>query len=178
MARWLRYVRDAPNDMSVVKTEPTAWQYRQLLGFVRRRVNSGQVAEDVTQEVFASMAETLARTAETAPRTLGWLYTVARRRIVDEARRHAPADTVPLELAPAPEAVGGEYGVVVARTLDAALAALTESQRSVVVLRLLRGESFAEIAQRLGVTAEACRMRFLRGLEQLREEFEKEGLTP
>ena len=30
----------------------------------------------------------------------------------------------------------------------------------------------------LQTSEEACRMRFMRGLQQLRREFEKEGLTP
>ena len=45
-------------------------------------------------------------------------------------------------------------------------------------MRLLEGRSFAEIGDALGVTEEACRMRFMRGLEQLRTDFEKEGLNP
>lgn len=45
-------------------------------------------------------------------------------------------------------------------------------------MRLLEGRSFAEIGDALGVTVEACRMRFMRALEQLRTDFEKEGLNP
>jgi DNA-directed RNA polymerase specialized sigma24 family protein len=48
----------------------------------------------------------------------------------------------------------------------------------VVVLRLIEGASFREIADRLGVTEEACRMRFMRGLEQMRDDLEQEGLAP
>ncbi len=158
--------------------EPTTGQYRHVLRFVRRRVDSADRADDVAQEVFASMAEALARSAETAPEALGWLYTVARRRIVDDARREAGEETVPLELAVDPHVADDEYGPLVARTLAAALTRLTRVQRRVVVLRLLRGTSFAEIARLDGTTEEASRMRFLRGLEHVREEFEKEGLTP
>jgi RNA polymerase sigma-70 factor (ECF subfamily) len=153
-------------------------EYRRVLGFVQSRVRSPERAEDIVQEVFASMAASLARSADSAPRTLAWLYTVARRRIADEARRRARSDAVSLELVPDAEARAQEYGELVARTLGEGLAALTEAQRRVVVLRLLHGRSFAEIAARLGTTEEACRMRFLRGLEQLRAEFEQEGVTP
>jgi RNA polymerase sigma-70 factor (ECF subfamily) len=159
-------------------TEPTPSQYRQLRRFVRRRVTSAEAADDVTQEVFASMASALADSGRAAPKTLGWLYTVARRRIIDEGRRNARAETLSLEVVPDPERIGNEYGPLVSRTLLAAIARLGEAQRSVLVLRLLRGESFADIAKRVGITEEACRMRFMRALEQLRDEFEKEGLTP
>jgi DNA-directed RNA polymerase specialized sigma24 family protein len=38
--------------------------------------------------------------------------------------------------------------------------------------------SFAAIGRELGLSEGACRMRFMRGLRDLREEFEKEGLEP
>jgi RNA polymerase sigma-70 factor, ECF subfamily len=172
-----RYVPSRHDDFLLVIPEPTPSRYRQLRRFVRRRVSSSEAAEDVTQEVFASMAQVLARSEASAPESLGWLYAVARRRIIDEARR-TRAETVSLEVVPDPEAGDGNYGSLVASTLSAALERLSEGQRSVLVLRLLRGESFSAIAKQVGITEEACRMRFMRGLEQLRDEFEKEGLTP
>jgi RNA polymerase sigma-70 factor (ECF subfamily) len=156
---------------------PTAAHYRQVLRFVRRRVPSSQDAEDITQEVFLDMAASLAASAEAAPPTLGWLYTVARRRIADEARRRARTRTVSLEVVAPPEARAA-YGGLVAHALDEALATLPEGQRRVVLERLIQGRSFAEIARSVGATEEACRMRFLRGLQQLRRELEQRGLEP
>jgi RNA polymerase sigma-70 factor (ECF subfamily) len=152
-------------------------QYKEILGFVRRRTGTSADAEDITQEVFASAAEQLSRSTSSAPPTLGWLYTVARRRLVDEARQRRRPETVSLELVREPEAES-EYGDSVARAFDSALGRLTEGQRVVVLLRLLEGRSFAEIARRVAATEEACRMRFMRGLEQLRTELEREGITP
>ena len=151
--------------------------YSEIFRFIRRRVPSSADAEDLTQEAFASAAEALARSADSSPPTLGWLYTVARRRVIDEARRQRPS-TVPLELVRSTEAPRDRYDGAVARALENALKALTEPQRHVVVLRLLEGWRFTEIAGEVGATEEACRMRFMRGLEQLRTEFEKEGLNP
>ena len=151
--------------------------YKEILGFVRRRAGTSVDAEDITQEVFASAAEQLSRSAGSAPPTLGWLYTVARRRLVDEARQRRRPETVSLELVREPEAEA-DYGDSVARAFDSALSRLTEGQRVVVLLRLLEGRSFAEIAKRVAATEEACRMRFMRGLEQLRTELEREGITP
>jgi RNA polymerase sigma-70 factor, ECF subfamily len=159
------------------RAESLRVQYPEILRFVRRRVGSTTEAEDVTQEAFASAAEALARSSEAAPPTVAWLYTVARRRLIDEARRRR-ADTIPLELVRETAAREDEYGGLVGRALGACLGTLSETRRSVVVLRLLEGWSFAEIGAELGATEEACRVRFMRGLEQLRDYFEKEGLTP
>jgi RNA polymerase sigma-70 factor (ECF subfamily) len=156
--------------------DPLRRHYREILGYVRGRVGSDEEAAEVTQEVFAAAAEELARSADSAPPTLAWLYTVARRRLVDERRRRH-LDLVPLEVV-RDSSADADYGEAVRRALDASLGELTEGQRQVVVLRLIEGWSFREIAERVGVTEEACRMRFMRGLEQLRDDFEQEGLTP
>jgi RNA polymerase sigma-70 factor (ECF subfamily) len=157
--------------------DPLRRHYREILGYVRSRVGSDEEAAEITQDVFAAAAEDLARSAGDAPPTLSWLYTVARKRLVDETRRRGRVDLVSLEAVRDPGTEEG-YGEAVRRALDASLAEMTEGQRQVVVLRLIEGWSFREIADGVGVTEEACRMRFMRGLEQLRDDFEQEGLTP
>jgi RNA polymerase sigma-70 factor (ECF subfamily) len=152
-------------------------QYREVLRFVRRRVRSGETAEEVTQEVFVDAAATLAHSSTVAQPSLAWLYTVARRRIVDEARRRARTPTVPLELVDDPTQPDG-YGEGVARALRAGLESMPEGQRLVVTGRLLRGRGFAELARDFNLSEEACRMRFMRGLQHLRSIFEEEGLQP
>lgn len=157
--------------------DPLRRHYREILGYVRSRVDSDEQAAEVTQDVFAAAAEELARSAGDAPPTLSWLYTVARKRLVDETRGRGRVDLVSLEAVSDPGA-DEDYGESVRRALDASLAEMSEGQRQVVVLRLIEGWSFREIADGVGVTEEACRMRFMRGLEQLRDDFEQEGLTP
>jgi DNA-directed RNA polymerase specialized sigma24 family protein len=43
-------------------------------------------------------------------------------------------------------------------------------------MKLLQGLAFVEIARRVGATEAACKMRFARGLESVRDELTKEGL--
>jgi RNA polymerase sigma-70 factor (ECF subfamily) len=145
--------------------------YRQLYGFVRRRTVSDVDAEDVVAEVFADAATALERFRPGATPVLAWLYTVARRRLADEARRRSrtPAFVVAEPM---------EYGADVARAIRRALDALPDGQRSVVVLKLIEGWSFREIAERVGATEAASKMRVSRALERLRDELEQEGVGP
>jgi RNA polymerase sigma-70 factor (ECF subfamily) len=147
--------------------------YGQVYRYVRRRTGDHDRAEELTQQVFADAAAGLDE--HPAP-ALSWLYTVARRRFADESRRRAQAHVVALD----PEATAGptEYGPGVASALSSALEQLPAGQRDVVVMKLLRGLRFAEIAGRLGVTEEAAKMRFVRALQALRSELEERGITP
>jgi RNA polymerase sigma factor (sigma-70 family) len=145
--------------------------YGQVYRYVRRRTHDHDRAEELTQQVFVDAAAGL-KEGHPSP-TLAWLYTVARRRFADDVRRKKQAELVPLD----PRA-GREYGPDVAADLSAALAALGGGQRDVIVLKLVRGLRFAEIATALGISEDAAKMRFVRALQTLRAELEQRGVTP
>jgi RNA polymerase sigma-70 factor, ECF subfamily len=156
-----------------------ARRYREVYRFVRRQTVSTRDAEDLTQDVFAEAARSLGPLTVEAPPTLAWLYTVARRRLIDATRRDRRragriAETG-LELVPT---APSEYGPTVARALIEAIAALPDGQREVVVRKVLQGQSFAEIADELNATEAACKMRFARGLDAVRVELGRLGVEP
>jgi RNA polymerase sigma-70 factor (ECF subfamily) len=149
--------------------------YRRIYRFARRRSETHEQAEDVAQSVFAAAAEHLGRVRPEAPPTLAWLYTVAERRLIDEARRRERrGSALPLTEA----AASTEFGRDVSAALRSALGALPASQREVVVLRLLEGRSFAEVAARVGTSEAAAKMRFARALDSVREALRREGIEP
>ena len=143
--------------------------YDQVYRYLRWRTQDRDRAEELTQQVFADAAASL---RDTGGPELAWLYTVAKRRFADEARKRGAQ----LSTVPSPET--SEYGPDVAGALRSALERLPEGQRQIVVLKLLRGARFAEIGERLGLTEAAAKMRFVRALDALRSELEDEGVTP
>jgi RNA polymerase sigma factor (sigma-70 family) len=151
--------------------------YRDVFRFVRRRTATQHEAEEVTQAVFAQAAERLEASRDSVA-LRGWLYTVARRRLVDEARRRSRSGSVVSLDGFALPVRERRYGGEVSETLRRALEQLPASHLSVVVGRLIEGRSFAELAAALGVSEAACKMRFLRGLASVRAVFEEEGLEP
>jgi RNA polymerase sigma-70 factor (ECF subfamily) len=158
--------------------EPWRRQYGSVYRFVRRRARSREEAEDLTQEVFeaAILALGQARLDAEAP-PLAWLYTVARRRLIDRLRAPARGGA-----ALDPELGGADdersYGPSIVNALLDGLRSLDEAQRRVVVMKVFEGRSFAEIAAEVGASEEACRMRLSRGLAILRRELERKGVTP
>jgi RNA polymerase sigma-70 factor, ECF subfamily len=118
--------------------------------------------------VFADAALTLSRMDASPASLVGLLYTIARRRFADEARRNGHrGERVPLEAIddelPAPE-----YGSNLAHAIREAIAQLPDEQRRVVCLKLIEGCPFAEIASLTGATEAAAKMRFQRGLAAVR----------
>ena len=57
-------------------------------------------------------------------------------------------------------------------------AALPGGQSHVVLLKLVRGLTFAEIGVEVGLTEAAAKMRFVRALEQLRADLSERGIEP
>jgi len=143
--------------------------YGDVYRYLRRRTGDHHEAEELTQRVFADAAASL----DGAETPLAWLYTVARRRFADQARRSGR--TVALGELPASELV---HGPATARAIRAALAQVPQAEREVIVAKLLEGRPFAEIARRANATEAACKMRFVRGLRTLRTLLEQEGIEP
>jgi len=137
-----------------------------LLGFIRGRVSDPLDAEDIVQDVFRELAEAN-RLLVPIDHVTGWLFRVARNRIIDLFRRRRPERlSVPLagaegetgasleDLLPSPEA--GPEALYARRVLleelELALDELPEEQRWVFVAHELEGKSFKEMAAETGVS--------------------------
>jgi len=147
--------------------------YGQIYRYVRRCAGNPTRAEDLTQEVFADAVAAERRAPSSDGPSLPGLYTVARRRFADDARVLERSDRL-LRAVPPPTGADAEL----ATALRSALSRLAAPQREVLTLKLLRGGTFAEIAERLGTSEAAAKMRFVRALRLLRAELIEEGVQP
>jgi RNA polymerase sigma-70 factor, ECF subfamily len=150
-----------------------------LLGYLVRMTRERAVAEDLLQQTFLKLHR--ARTAYVrGADPVPWIYSIAHRTFLDEARRGKRAvvrvgdgDELPEQRAD----LRGETDdrrdepradpELVRATLDA-LAELPEPQREAVVLTKLDGKSVAEAAEIAGTTVGAMKVRAHRGYEALR----------
>lgn len=149
----------------------------QIFRYLLRRTGSVEEAEDLTQRVFADAAAAL--DTKQPDSVLAWLYAVAERRFIDEARRRRREGR---RVDPAPDreatGVGLVYQRETARALREEIRDLPSDQRTVVVMKLLQGRSFAEIARAVGASEDACKMRFSRALRRLRDRLGERGVGP
>ena len=98
----------------------------------------------------------------------GWLFTIAHRKVIDQARSRARR-AVPVGAVPEIAGGGGEPAMA-DDELWAAVAALPPKQRAAVLLRHAADRPYTEIASVLGCSEAAARQNVRAGLARLREE--------
>jgi RNA polymerase sigma factor (sigma-70 family) len=162
-------------------TEVVKRERSRLLGFIRRRVPDPGEAEDVLQDVFYELVEAN-RLLMPIEHVTGWLFRVARNRIIDLFRKKRPErlgraageDEARLpweELLPSseagPEALYARN--VLLDEIDAAIEELPEEQREVFVAHELEGHSFKQIAEETGVNVNTLLSRKRYAVLHLRE---------
>ncbi len=144
-------------------------------GFLTRMVRDAALAEDLLQSTMLSVVRARGR-FEHGMRFQPWLMTIAANAARDALRKRkldpqltdggeTHAGALALEGGSVP-AVMGDPGL--RRRLEAAFMALPESQREAVLLHKVQGFGFGDVAQALGITETAARIRAHRGYERLR----------
>jgi RNA polymerase sigma-70 factor (ECF subfamily) len=146
-----------------------------VFGYVRTIVRDHHDAEDVTQQVFAKLITAIVKYEPRGVPFVAWLLRMSHNVAVDavRARRTTPAAQIF-----GPDDAVCEDAPERARSLHAALAALPEDQRQVVVLRHVLGLSPVEIAERLGRTHSSVYGLHHRGRRALCAELERLDSTP
>ena len=154
-----------------------------LRNFIRRRVPDTSDAEDILQDVFYKLVEAN-RLLMPIDHVTGWLFRVARNRIIDlfrEKKAESFADSLIAEeageqfrfedLLPSPDA-GPEalYARhVLLEEFETALNGLPKEQREVFVAHELEGRSFKELAAETGVGVNTLLSRKRYAVLRLRE---------
>ena len=147
-----------------------------IRALTRRFVANAADAEDLTQEVMLKVFFELPRFRGDAAFST-WLWRVTANVCIDHGRRaRAQPPTVSLHDPESREeayAIADPRDVIAAtearRDAEALLARLAAEDRMLVLLRLLIGLEFAEIAAVLGLGLSATKMRYARALERLNE---------
>ncbi len=156
--------------------------HSRVYGVALRVVSDPDLAADVAQETFIRAWRGLARfRGEAAIGT--WLHRIAVNTALTARHRAArnrgtPLDSIDEVVAEAtPEADPERRGEVLdlRRRLAAALDTLPEGQRAVVVLKDVEGWTHTEIADRLGITESAAKVRLHRAHRRLAQHL---GATP
>ncbi|MFJ4257784.1 sigma-70 family RNA polymerase sigma factor [Pseudomonas monteilii] len=159
-------VPPAPHDdMHCLYRDHSGW----LQGWLRRRLGDRERAADLTQDTFVRLIASTVAHPLREPRN--FLATVAKRVMVDHLRRRSLEQAYLQAMVLEPELVEAspEHRVVLLETLlqlDAMLDGLNHKVRQALFLSHLEGLSYAEIAERLGVSVSSVTKYIAKATEQ------------
>ena len=144
--------------------------------YAARLLGSVDEAEDAVQDAFVRAYDQLAQCRD-PDNFAGWFFLILRNRCFAQRRstkRHGELDGAS-ELA-APDDVEAPLELAERRqALQQALGTLTNEQREVFVLKHMEELSYEEIAERVGTTVPALKMRMHRAYDRLRELLKEIG---
>ena len=139
-----------------------------IYGYVLSIVREQHAAEDCTQQVFMKLISAIQKYEPSTVPFAAWILRVARNVAIDHLRQRR---AVPQEDVFGSTGESDESSRECRWGLEAALGALSEEQRNVVVLRHLVGLSPGEIATRMGRTESSIHGLHHRGRLALRREL-------
>ena len=172
-AKLVRTVR--AGDIEAFNRLIARWEKR-LYNYLWRMTRSADDALDLMQETFLAAFRQLGRLQEPA-RFAGWLFRIAHNqaqsqfRRVSLAQRHAdpPSEATETAISLGEGARLDELELRV--EVERALASLEPDQREVVVLKVVEGFKFEEIAEILDCPLSTVKSRVYAGFEQLRRKL-------
>ena len=148
--------------------------HRRIFGFCYRMTGSSPAAEDLTQEVFVRILkyrESFRPGAQFGP----WAFAMARNVCVDHFRRRDEEPVDPADLEERRSEEPSAYRVAADREdadrLRAALEALSPEQRELLVLTRFERRPYAEVAETLGCSVGAVKVRVHRAVRRLKDVY-------
>jgi RNA polymerase sigma-70 factor (ECF subfamily) len=153
----------------MANTDPAALfaaYHGRLFKYFRRAVDDPEAARDLTQDLFLRVTRTTVPMADNVHLT-GWLFRIARNLALDYHRnRRRRPELVELTANPGRSA-SQDIGVAVSQ----ALAALSDVDRDVFLMREVAGLSYEEIGAACELTPDAVRSRIHRTRLALRDQL-------
>lgn len=153
---------------------------RPVFGWVLRIVRDRNAAEDVTIEAFWRIHQAHAR-FDPDRGFEPWARRIATHAALDWLRRQKPEAPVPpemLESTAAPAASDAAVSEEIRRKTLLAFSRLPATLRATAVLAVVEERPHKEVAEALGITVPAVKLRVFRALRLLRKDLNEMGIKP
>lgn len=142
----------------------------QIVGYLAQKARSSKSAQDLAQDVFLKLHRSRHQYNKMLP-FAPWLFSITRSVFLDSVKKRSLEDITE-------DQVFNKLAAPNISTNESApvdLSVLSETQKTVVSLRVYDEATFDEIAQRLFTTPENARQIFSRGIKTLKSTFGKRG---
>jgi RNA polymerase sigma factor (sigma-70 family) len=156
-----------------------------VVGFAARATGGSETAADLAGEVFAAALEGCGRYEAQYESAVPWLIGIANNKLRESRRRGRVQDAVrrrlqmrPIELSDDDLERVDAMASASQSDLLAAVEMLPPAERDAVRARVLEGQGYGELADRLRCSESVVRQRVSRGLRRIRAQVSEVGEEP
>ena len=146
--------------------------YRQfsgkVMGYIHARIRNRADAEDLCADVFEKVQRKMADFDPSKASVSTWIFTITRNTVIDHYRRSKPSEELDENLSDDTEIDEGLLNSESLSELAGALRALPEELRDLIVLRYYDGKPLTEVAEMMGLSYGAVKLRHQSALAKLR----------
>ena len=140
-----------------------------VMGYIHARVRNRADAEDLCADVFEKVQRKLGDFDASKASVSTWIFTITRNTVIDYYRRSRPTEELDENLADDTEIDEGLLNSESLSELAGALRALPEEMRDIIVLRYYDGKPLTEIAEMMGLSYGAVKLRHQSALAKMRK---------
>ena len=140
-----------------------------VMGYINARVRQRAQAEDHCADVFEKVFRRLDSFDRSKASLSTWVFTITRNTVIDYFRRSRPQEELDENLSDNTEIDEGLLNNETLSELAAGLKRLPEQLRDIIVLRYYDGKPLTEIAQMMGLSYGAVKLRHQNALLMLRQ---------
>ena len=144
-----------------------------VLAYLTHRTASPEDAEDLCAEVFAEVLHCLPRYDPEKASLSTWIYQITRFTLIDYLRTRRPSEPLSEDLTASDDPAEDFIRAETLERLAAALQALGQEERDIIVLRYYKGQTLTEISRLTGISYGMVKVKHKRALNALRGKLEQ-----
>ena len=145
--------------------------YSKVMGYIHSRIRNRADAEDICSDVFEKVQRKLPEFDPAKASVSTWIFTITRNTVIDHYRRSKPVEELDENLSDNTELDESLLNNETLSELAEALRALPEELRDIIVLRYYDGKPLTEVAEIMGLSYGAVKLRHQSALVKIRKAF-------
>ena len=145
--------------------------YSKVMGYIHSRIRNRADAEDICSDVFEKVQRKLPEFDPAKASVSTWIFTITRNTVIDHYRRSKPVEELDENLSDNAELDESLLNNETLSELSEALRALPEELRDIIVLRYYDGKPLTEVAEIMGLSYGAVKLRHQSALVKIRKAF-------
>jgi RNA polymerase sigma-70 factor (ECF subfamily) len=154
-----------PSEIEWIYTEYSG----KVMGYIRGKVRSSADAEDLCSDVFEKIFTRFDQYDKTKSSISTWVFTITRNTLIDHFRRNKPQEELDENLSDDSEIDEGLLQTESLEELAAALRRMPDELRDLIVLRYYDNKPLTEVAELMGLSYGAVKLRHQKALAMLKK---------